>query len=422
MATEKYTNNGTTTLNGAINNSVTSLIVTDATFFPANPQFRIIIDSEIMIVTGITGGTTFTVTRGAEGTSAASHLNLALVNHIMTAGAMDQIRSDMIQEGLAASRPAAEKIGRLYFSSDTGQVNFDTGSAWVTFTLGAVVDNTVVGGRLTLTTAVPVTTSDVTGATSIYFTPYKGNRIALYTGSTWVMDTFTEITIALGTLTSGKPYDLFAYDNSGTVTFDAPLAWSSTTARATGLVLQDGVLVKSGDATRRYIGTFYTTATTTTEDSLAHRYLFNMYNRVKRPMKREETTLNWTISTAGSWQQANGNSANKVEGVIGWADTTVDLTVAGTMVSNSGTAEGNSVSIGEDSTTTPDTQTIMAFGDTNNSALTPINARFIKSSAVGYHAWNWLEAADGAMTSYGHRATSSGNTQIKSGILGYIEA
>lgn len=38
-------------------------------------------------------------------------------------------------------------------------------------------------GRLTLTSGTPVTTSDVTAATTIYFTPYKGNRIALCGGT-----------------------------------------------------------------------------------------------------------------------------------------------------------------------------------------------------------------------------------------------
>lgn len=42
-----------------------------------------------------------------------------------------------------------------------------------------------VNGRLTLTTGVPVTIADVTGASAvtIRFTPYKGNRLPLYDGS-----------------------------------------------------------------------------------------------------------------------------------------------------------------------------------------------------------------------------------------------
>ena len=105
--------------------------------------------------------------------------------------------------------------------------------------------------RLTLTSATPVTPADVTGATTIYCTPYKGNQIALYDGSSsWNTRTSAEFSLALGTLTSGKPYDVFCYDNAGTPTLEF-LAWTNDTTRATALVYQDGVLVKSGATTRR---------------------------------------------------------------------------------------------------------------------------------------------------------------------------
>lgn len=66
------------------------------------------------------------------------------------------------------------------------------------------------GFRLTLTTATPVTTSDVTAATTIYLTPYLSNEIAIYGGASWAIYTSAEVSIALGTLTSGKNYDIFA--------------------------------------------------------------------------------------------------------------------------------------------------------------------------------------------------------------------
>jgi hypothetical protein len=70
-----------TTLNGAINSSVTSLVVTDATGFPAAP-FTILVDSEVILV-GAKSGTTFsTLTRGYDGTTAASHSDLATLAHV----------------------------------------------------------------------------------------------------------------------------------------------------------------------------------------------------------------------------------------------------------------------------------------------------------------------------------------------------
>jgi hypothetical protein len=91
MAIELFANNATTTLNGGINSAVTSLVVASAAAFPSSGNFRILIDSEYMLVTAVSG-TTFTVTRAAEGSTAASHANGATVTCILTAGAVGQLR------------------------------------------------------------------------------------------------------------------------------------------------------------------------------------------------------------------------------------------------------------------------------------------------------------------------------------------
>ncbi len=88
---EEFVNDVATTLNGAITNVATSLVVASATGFPAAvagiSQFRILVESEIMIVTA-TSGTTFTVTRDAEGTTAAAHATGVAVDHVLTAVAL----------------------------------------------------------------------------------------------------------------------------------------------------------------------------------------------------------------------------------------------------------------------------------------------------------------------------------------------
>ena len=165
----------------------------------------------------------------------------------------------------------------------------------------------VAEGRLTATSGTPVTVADVSGATSIYYTPYTGNKIALYDGSAWDLFTFTEITISLSGFTAIKAYDVFAYNNSGTVTIETVI-WTNNTTRATGLVYQDGVLVKSGATTRRYLGTVYINAAGgQTEDTMVKRYLWNYYNRVSRPLQKLETTDSWTYTTATSTsERVNG--------------------------------------------------------------------------------------------------------------------
>lgn len=121
---------------------------------------------------------------------------------------------------------------------------------------GSLADSIVNGFRLTLTTGVAVTTSDVIGATTIYCTPFGGNKISLYDGAVWRNYSSSEFSLALGVLTNKKPYDVFCYANLGVPTLEF-LVWTNDTTRATALTLQDGVLVKTGAATRRYLGTFY---------------------------------------------------------------------------------------------------------------------------------------------------------------------
>ncbi|MBL8794266.1 MAG: hypothetical protein JNM56_10190 [Planctomycetia bacterium] len=101
MATEKFANNAQTTLVGDINNSVTSITVASGSGFPASEQFRIRIDNELMLVTtGGSGSTTWTVTRGVEGTTATSHCGGALVTHGLTAGAIQNLDASVITTGV----------------------------------------------------------------------------------------------------------------------------------------------------------------------------------------------------------------------------------------------------------------------------------------------------------------------------------
>jgi hypothetical protein len=69
-----------TTLAAAITASQTTITVSSASGFPASGTFRVRIDDEDMTVTGGQGTTTWTVTRGVNSTTAASHVVSQAVN------------------------------------------------------------------------------------------------------------------------------------------------------------------------------------------------------------------------------------------------------------------------------------------------------------------------------------------------------
>jgi hypothetical protein len=94
MAAEQFANNAQSTLTAAITAGATSLTVQSAAAFPSSPQFRILIDSEILLVTAVSGNT-FTVTRAAEAVGgvqqAAAHAPGTYVTHVITAGALGNL-------------------------------------------------------------------------------------------------------------------------------------------------------------------------------------------------------------------------------------------------------------------------------------------------------------------------------------------
>jgi pectate lyase-like protein len=316
--------------------------------------------------------------------------------------------------------PIAGSAGLL---ADDADLTFSGDTLTVTkASIGTILNKTVAGicqGRLTLTSGTPVTTADVTGATSVYFTPYTGNGIGLYDGSSlWTLLTFTEATLALGTLTSGLPYDVFAYNNSGTIALEA-LAWSSGTTRATALTLQDGILVKTGATTRRYLGTFYTTSTTQTEDSFAKRFLWNYYNRVARPMRVVDATNTWQWTT-NSYQQANAAATNQLDFVVGVAEVEVEATVIG-FAANATVPQRVEVSIGVDSASTAASGVIGQFASLAIAGEPQIVTASLKAySAIGRHFWAWLERDSTATGTTTWLGDNGDNTLVQAGIHGSL--
>ena len=283
------------------------------------------------------------------------------------------------------------------------------GNGTVDVKVSALFVNGIVNGRLTTESGVPVSTSDRTAQGTIYFTPYNGNQIALYTGSEWVILSFSEISLALSGLTSGKNYDVFVDYNSGTPQLVLSAAWSSDTARTDALALQNGVNVKSGTTTYRWVGTIRTTSTTTTEDSAAKRFVWNNYNRVGRPLQAATETANFWTYGSTTWRQANANAANQLMYVCGDAATPVSATVMGLGQSN------YVLSIGVNSTTTP----IYAMAYYPFSTANTVTVAYYGTPGLGYNFIAWIEAStSGTMTAFG----DNGNPALfQSGINGTIQ-
>lgn len=286
-------------------------------------------------------------------------------------------------------------------------------SGSLTATGGAV--QSAIGGRLTTETDVAISTSDRTAQGTIRWTAYNGNQISLYDGSSaWSLVTFSsDITLAL-TLTSGKNYDVFIYNNSGTATLELSAAWTNDTTRADALTTQNGIVVKSGATTRRYVGTIRASGTNTTEDSKAKRFVWNAYNRVSRKLFVTDTTSTWNYTT-DTWRQVRATATNQVEAVIGLVGLgEVELTASS--ISQNSAGDKMYCGIGEDSTTAPASD---ALGDMSESTTwKSIKANYRSRPSIGYHYWAWLEKSAAAGTT-SWLGQSSGNWTP--GLIGSVE-
>lgn len=202
-------------------------------------------------------------------------------------------------------------------------------------TLGPSGNVSLCEGRLTLATGVPVTTTDQTAKTTVYFTPYKGNRISLYDGSSgWDTLEFTEKSVAVPATTT-TPFDVFAYNNGGTVALEA-LSWSNDTTRATALAYQDGIEVKTGATTRRYLGTCRTTGVSgQTEDSQANRLVWNRYNQVLRMLKKTDSSSH-DYNTA-AWRAWNNDATILYSFMVGILEDALNAELVSELIRDAGT-------------------------------------------------------------------------------------
>jgi hypothetical protein len=95
--TEKLANNAQTTLVDAINDvdnpAVFNVAIPDR--FPTSGNFRVIVDDEILLVTGVSGNQ-FTASRAQESTVIAAHAAGTKITHVLTAGGTQQFVDERI--------------------------------------------------------------------------------------------------------------------------------------------------------------------------------------------------------------------------------------------------------------------------------------------------------------------------------------
>ena len=404
--------------------SIPSQATNDIPFFSSASQIgRVVSANSAVMVTSAGGVPSLATTLPAVDGSALTGLTFAGLSPLTTRGDT-LVASSGVVTGTRLPLGAAGAV----LTSDGSD------AAWTA--PSATVNPGVCQGRLTLTSGVPVTSADVANASTLYWTPYKGNSISLYSGSAWVSFAQAELSLSLSGYTASRVYDIFIDHNGGSPQMTS-LIWTDDTTRATALTTQDGVLVLTGDTEQRYVGTIFIDATGgETNDGSgqsatmkgAMRDVWNYYNRVPRAMHCVEYVTSWTYTTA-TWRLANagGATGNKIHFVIGWPEVPVTSVVA---ASSECTLDATILraGIGLDSTSDPASSGGVGYGPgivaarqaNPLSADDMLYAYYTGHPGIGRHYLAWLEysSANGTSTWYG----DSANAQLhQTGIQGMIE-
>lgn len=338
--------------------------------------------------TGVATATANTVFAGpTSGGSAAPSFRALVANDIPSLDASKLTTGTLGIARGGTGVTSTPSNGQLLIGNGTGYtvaaitagtgITVTNGGGSITIASSVPVDNAICEGRLTLSSGVPVTTNDVTGATTVYFTPFRGNRIALKTGGTWTIYTFTQLSWA-ATISNSAPMDFFVEWDGSALQLLAT-NWTNDTTRATALAYEDGVLVLSGSPGRRYVGTAKGVSSSF-DDSRTRRHLWNYYNRVDRELFSEETGASHNYSTA-TWREWNNSTSYRLQYVVGVLEDAPTFSLYGGVAGSGDTR----LAFGFNSTSSPNPAAGLYFVGVTAAASMSRTARRGTETTLGYN-------------------------------------
>lgn len=273
-------------------------------------------------------------------------------------------------------------------------------------------------GRLSLTSGVALTTSDVIGATRIHYVPASGANLWLYDGTRWRRIGFSALSLDLSQAfqAGGNIYDLFVVNDAGTLRLGTGPAWASATARGTGagsteLQPLDGLLTNklamalrwgpaagaaltAAPGTALYVGSVYVEAGGQAADTQTRRHLFNAYNQDARPWSVTDPVASYQYSLA-AWRVTNCNPDNRVQVLAGLPGVLAEAEACSLPYSSTPDPVAIYTGIGINSTSVnAGDSEFVSFRGTN--LPISVRSRFRGFLPLGLNSINWLESGGGS--------------------------
>jgi hypothetical protein len=285
------------------------------------------------------------------------------------------------------------------------------------------VSDTVPGGRLTLSSGVPVMASTVSGATTIYYTPYQHRVVPIYDGTRfWPTDIGGELSQATSDTTkspaavaNNSNYDLFVWNDAGTIRCTRGPAWSSSTARGTGAgttelervagILVNKIAITNGPAAQR--GTYVGSVRSNGSAQINFIYggsasggtagvlgVFNYYNRIALCTSVIDSGASYTTTT-GSIRQARASAGNQISFLIGVAEENVQYAYTQRIDTVAATGAFGAFAVGFDDTTVFSRQSTLVAAIGTNASKTASTNSGVWESGLGWHTLSANEVSDG---------------------------
>ena len=280
-------------------------------------------------------------------------------------------------------------------------------------------------GRLTLATGSPIMVSTVASATNIIYTPYCGQSCPVFDGSSSfsMMDIggelsqlTTDTTKSPAAVATGSLYDMFVWNDNGTMRCTRGPAWTNVTTRSAGTALQriNGIYVNAAPITNgpaqyqgTYVGTIASNSVSATVNfqygaaavggGPANLNVWNMYNRVTIQTRVTDTTPAYTYQTA-TVRAAAGSALNGIRYVAGVVEDAPTFYYQQTVTTAVAAGATCQVSIGDDSTTAFELGGSVFAAQAAIAASGTIDVVYVKGTneaLLGQHAAYALELGDG---------------------------
>lgn len=212
--------------------------------------------------TSASGASTSASTATTQASNASTSASAAATSASAAAASYDSFDDRYL--GAYAADPTLDNdgnallTGAIYFKTGTSKMRVYNGSAWNDiaptttvdsvfgrtgtiaaatgdYTLEQIYNNALEpGGRLSLSTGVPVMSATVSGATTVYYTPYQHRFIPIWDGARFRMrdcggelsQATSDTTKSPAAVASERVYDLFVWDDSGTMRCTRGPAWT----------------------------------------------------------------------------------------------------------------------------------------------------------------------------------------------------